>query len=331
MKTIKTLIILLLCNIGFAQLSKPDFEVAMQLLQGNNPEKALANLESLEKKFPADAQVIFLRGFYQFRDGNQNGAMMSFSNAIKSNPKLAIAYGGRAQLFAAKGMLDKAIVDISEAVKIEPKNIDFITTRSGFYYDNKQFDLGLADMKSKIVLDPKNINGYFDAAVFEKSINQNANADVYFEQAYANKGIQKFVTDVLFGKYLLKYGRYDEAKIKYEAALSTNEKDFGDEDFNNVAIVYYKLKNYDKAILYFGKALAMQPSNVDYRNNLCGVFVDQKNWQILKETAETSIRNGTDSPMAHMYYAIGLKYTGFESLAIEYEKKAKELEAEQNK
>lgn len=321
----------MLCNLGFAQISKPDFDVAFKLLQGNNPEKALENLESLEKKFPSDAQVIFLRGYYQFREGNQNGAMMSFSNAIKANPKYAFAYGGRAQLFVAKGMFDRAILDISEAIKIEPNNVDFITTRSGYYFETKQFALGLEDMKTKIKLDPNNIMGYFDAAVFAKSMDANYNSDAFFNQAYANKGIPKFVTDVLFAKYLLKYGRYDEAKIKYELALSTNEKDFGDEDFNNVALVYYKVKNYDKAILYFEKALAMQPTDVDYRNNLCGVFVDQKNWQILKETAETSIRNGTDSPMAHMYYAIGLKYTGFESLAIEYEKKAKELEANQNK
>lgn len=315
----------------FAQISKPDFQAAMQLLQGNNPEKALANLESLEKKFPADAQVIFLRGFYQFRDGNQNGAMMSFSNAIKASPKFAFAYGGRAQLFATKGMFDRAISDISEAIKLEPNNADYVSTRASFYNETKQFALGLEDMKTKIKLDPNNIMGYFDAAVFAKSMDANYNSDAFFTQAYANNGIPKFVTDVLFAKFLLKYGRYDEAKIRYELALSTNEKDFGDDDFNNVAIVYYKLKNYDKAIFYFEKAIAMQSSNVEYRNNLCGVYIDQKNWQKLKETAETSIRNGTDSPIAHMYYANGLYHTGFESLAIEYEKKAKELEAAQNK
>lgn len=316
---------------SFAQISKPDFDVAFKLLQGNNPEKALANLESLEKKFPSDAQVIFLRGFYQFRDGNQNGAMMSFSNAIKANPKLAMAYGGRAQLFVAKGLFDRAILDISEAIKLEPNNADYVSTRASFYNETKQFALGLEDMKTKIKLDPNNIMGYFDAAVFAKSMDANYNSDAFFNQAYANKGIPKFVSDVLFAKYLLKYGRFEEAKTKYEAALSTNEKDFGDEDFNDVAIVYYKLKNYDKAILYSNKAILMMPSNVGFYLNLASTYVDVRNWQKVKETAQSALAVDANNAMANMYMAIGLKYTGNASQALEYEAKAKRLATERNK
>jgi tetratricopeptide (TPR) repeat protein len=324
-------LILLLCNLGFAQITKPEFASAMQLLQGNNHEKALANLENLEKKFPTDAQVIFLRGFYQFRDGNQNGAMMSFSSAIKTNPKLAIAYGGRAQLFAAKGMFDRAISDISEAIKLEPNNVDFVSTRASFYNETKQFALGLEDMKTKIKLDPNNIMNYFDAAVFAKSVDVNYNSDAFFNQAYANKGIPKFVTDVLYAKFLLCQGRFEESKTKYEAALLTNEKDFGDEDFNDVSIVYYKLKNYDKAILYSNKAIAMMPSNIDFRLNLASTYIDLKNWQKVKETAQSALAVDANNAMANMYMAIGLKYTGNESQALEYEAKAKRLDTEQNK
>ncbi len=316
---------------SFGQLSKNDFEAAMLLLQGNSPEKALTNLENLEKKFPTDAQVIFLRGFYQFRDGNQNGAMMSFSNAIKANPKFAFAYGGRAQLFASKGMFEKAISDISEAIIIEPSNADYRSTRARFYNQTKQFSEGLEDMKVKIKVQPNDIMGYFDAAVFAKSMDANYNADVFFNQAYANKELPKFVTDVLFGKFLLKYGRFEEAKAKYEAALSTNEKDFGDEDFNDVAIVYYKTKNYEKSIMYSQKAIALMPNNIGFQLNLASTYVDVKNWQKVKETAQNALNIDANDAMANMYMAIGLKYTGNETLALEYEAKAKRLDADQNK
>jgi tetratricopeptide (TPR) repeat protein len=329
----KKIFLLLLINttITFAQISQPDFDKAMKLLNGNEPAKALTNLELLEKKAPKDAKVIFLRGFYQFREGNQNGAMMSFSNALKTNPKFALAYGARAQLFASKGMLDKAISDISVAITIEPKNIDFLSTRAGFYNQNNQFAEGLEDMKTKIKLAPNDIMGYFDAAVFSKSIDKNKNADDFFSQAYANKGLQKFVTDVLFAKFLLKYGRFDEAKTKYEAALATNEKDFGDEDFNDAAIVYYKLKNYDKAILYANKAIAKTPTNVNFHLNLASTYVDLQNWQKVKETAQNAINADANNPMANMYMAIGLKFTGNESKALEYETKAKQLDAAKNR
>ena len=324
-------LLLMLSSTIYGQIKSSEFSEALQLLQGNNPEKALSNLEILEKKFPTDAQVIFLRGFYHFRNGNQNGAMMSFSNAIKANPKYAIAYGGRAQLFYTKGMLDKAISDISEAVKLEPKNVDYLTTRAGFYNSNRQFAEGLEDMKTKILLDPNNIMGYYDAAVFAKALDPNYDSDNFFNQAYANKGISKFLTDVLFGKFLMKNARFEEAKTKFEAALAISENDFNDEDFNDVGIVYYKLKIYDKSISYFNKALAIMPSNVSVHLNLASVYMDLKDWQKVKEVAQGALDQDSNNAMANMIMAIGLKYTGNESLASEYENKSNQLAAEQNK
>jgi tetratricopeptide (TPR) repeat protein len=314
-----------------AQIKESEFQTAMNFILSGDEAKALSTIESFEKKFPTDSKVLFLRGFYQFRDGNQNAAMMSFSNVIKTNPKFALAFGARAQLFSTKGMLDKAIGDISEAIKLEPKNIDFLNTRVGYYFENKQFVEALADTKTEIKLDPNIAVNYFDAADFTKLLDPNADTNDYFNQAYATKGIPKVVTDLLFAKHLFKYSKYEDAKSKYETALSANEKDFSDEDFHTAALVYYKLNDYNKAISLFTKAIALQPNNVNYNNNLCSVYIELKDWQKVKETAENSIRQGTNDPMAHMLYAIGLKYTGFENLALEYEKKSKQLQQDQNK
>ena len=314
-----------------AQLKESDFDTTMNLIMSDDQTKSLTNIENFEKKFPTDAKVFLLRGYYQFKEGNQNAALMSFSNAIKANPKYAFAYGARAQLLATKGMLEKAIADISEAIKLEPKNVDFLNTRVGFYFKNKQYAEALVDTKTEIKLNPNSAINYFDAADLTKYIDANANADDYFTQAYANKGIPKYTTDLLYGKFLFKYGKYEDAKMKYETALASNEKEFNGEDYETAALVFYKFKEYNKSIQYFNKAIALQPNNVNYINNLCSVYIDLKDWQKVKETAEISIKNGTEDPMAHMLYAIGLKYTGYEALALEYEKKAKQLEQEQNK
>lgn len=330
MKT-TTLLVLLLCNIGFAQISESDFKIAIELLQGNNPEKALANLAVLEKKFPVDAKVLALRGFAHFQQDNYNAAMMSITNSIKTDPKYVFAYVARAQMFSTKGMFDRAISDISEAIKLEPQNVDLLVARSGYYYKNKQFAEGLADMKTKIKLNPNSIMGYFDAAVFAKEMDINYNSDSFFSQAYANTEIPKYATDAFFAKFLLRFGSYEEAKIKYEAALLVAEKYFDDDDFHNVGIVYYKTKNLDKAVLYFNKAIAKNADNVAYYNNPNGVYTDLKQWQKVKETAQSALAVDANSPMANMYMAIGLKFTGNTSLSAEYEAKAKQLEAELNK
>ena len=327
----KTILLLLVfANATYAQLKTSEFENAMQLLQGNDPEKAFSNLEILEKKFPTDAQVIFLRGFYQFRDGNQNGAMMSFSNAIKSNPKYAFAYGGRAQLFAAKGMLDKAILDISEAIKLEPKNIDFLSTRAGFYNDNEQFTEGLADMKTKIKLDPNNIMGYFEAAKMSLKSGENK-ADDYFAKAYLVKEIEKYSVDALYGEFLLINQRFEEAHAKYTAAITSNPDKLSSNTYGNAGIVEYKLKNFDAAINYLTKAIAMDQQSAEHRYNLATIYVDKQDFSKVKQIAEQLLAMNSEDAMANMYMAIGLKYTGNENLALDYQAKAKKLEAEQNK
>ncbi len=325
------LLLLFASTFSFAQLTKMEFDKQKKLILGNDPVVALKNLETLEKKFPKDAQVICLRGLYQFRDSDSNSALVSFSNAIKTNPKFTFAYACRAQVFAQKNLMEKAISDASQAILLEPKNIDLYTSRAEFYFKNNQFDLGLADTKTKIALGSKNIMDYFDAAVFTKNANANANGDVFFEQAYANKSIPKYVTDALFGKFLIKYGRFNEAKPKFETALATNEKDFEDDDFNNAGIVFYKTKNYDQAISCLNKAIAKNPKNSDFYVNLASVYMDKKDWQAVKQTAENGLKVNSNHPMTNMFMAIGLKYTGNENLALEYEAKAKRLDAAQNK
>lgn len=316
------------CN---AQIKQAEFDKTMGLMGSNNKAKALTTIESLEKKFPTDAKVFVLRGYYEIKDGNPNGALMNFSNAIKANPKYAFAYDARAQVFSKKGMLDKAILDANEAIEIEPKNIGFLKNRVGFYFHNKQYQEALDDVKAKIKLEPNNIYNYYDAADFTKDLDKNAVADFYFDQAYANKSIPKYLTDIQFASFLLKYGRFEEAKTKYETALVNNEKDFTDSNFHESAIVFYKTKNYDKAIIYFNKAIALNPNNVEYYNNLSSVYLTLKDWQKLIETAQKALNANDNSPIANMYMAIGLNNTGNSSKALEYQARAKRLDAEQNK
>ena len=311
-----------------AQFKPADFENAMKLMDGSDQQKALSNLEALEKKYPKEAQVLFLRGFYQFRDGDQNGAMMNISNAIKINPKFAPAYGARAILFAAKGMLDKSISDMTSAITIEPKNVDFHYRRAEYYSKNQQNQEAINDYKIIMQLSPADISPYYEAATLTNLMN--ANGDAFFTQAYAAKEIPKFVVDFMYAKFLMNAKRFDEAKPVIEASL-VGEKGFDGDDLHIPAIIFYKTKNYQKSVEYFQKAIAKKPGDIMFRCNLASVYIDLKDWQKVKETAEGALALDPNSPMSNMYMAIGLKWTGNESLALEYEAKAKRLDAEQNK
>ena len=324
------LFFLFLCSIAVhSQVTQKEFDDAMQIVQGNDEALIISTIAAFEKKHPNTAEAFFLSGFNSYRDGNDTAALTAFSKAINSRPDFVIPYQFRAQIFSEKGMKEKAIADISEAIKLDPKNIGLLTTRSSFYFQTQQYEEGLKDMKRKIELAPTDIMGYYDAAIFSKAANPSLDADFYFTKAYAQKDIPKFVTDVLYGKFLLNQGRFDEAKPKYDSALATNEQDFGDEDFHDAAIVYYKTKNYDQSIKCYNKAISLMPNNVDYRSNLASLYIDLKDWQKVKETAEGALSQNSEDPRANMMMAIGLQYTGNQTLAAEYEAKAKRLSEQQ--
>ncbi len=325
------LLILASTSLSFAQLSASDFDKQMKLSLGDDLKMSLSNLEILEKKFPTDAKVMFLRGFYQLRDGDKNGAMMNLSKAIKSDPKFALSFGGRAQLFAMKGMLDKAIIDISEAIKLEPKNIDFLTKRSGYLYDNKQYLEGLADCKTLIQLNPTNIIGYYDAANFSQLANLASSSESYFAKAYTVKGMQKYAVDFFYAKYLLKHNQFVEAKPLIELALAVGEKNFEADDLNLAGIIFYKNKDLDKAEQLLLKSISLNSDKAEVFNNLASVYMDQEKWQKVAETASLALKADENNAMANMYMAIGMKKTGNEEMSKFYQEKAKKLEAEQNK
>jgi len=325
------LFIFLLSFSAFAQMTQAEFDGSIAALMGNDQQKATASVEGLEKKYPNSAEALYLRGIYQFRDGNNNAALMSFSNSIKADPEFAMAYDGRASLLYDKGMYDKAIADETQAVRLAPTNPGFVKNRAKFYNTNRQYKEALEDMKTAIRLQPDLAMNYHDAAIFAKLADANADGDIYFKQAYANTKIDKFLTDLLYGKFLLKQGRFDEGKSKLEAALAADGHDFYGEDYHDLAIAYYKVKDYAKAEANFKRAIAMVPEDVDYRCNLCSVYMDLQNFEMVKATAKDALAQNSEHPLANMFMAVGLNNTGNPSLAAEYEAKAKRLDAEQNK
>ncbi len=321
----KAILLLLLPFLAFSQMPEAEFEKIYALQVGNDQKQAISSLESAEKKYPGTDKVYFLRGVYQYRDGDNNAAMMSQSNAIKANPKFALGYDARAELLFMKGMYDKAIADASRAIALEPNNFDFATSRLRFYRANKQYKEALEDALTRIKLKPDGIYQYLDAAIISKEVDPNFNADIYFEQAAANKKIEPAHVLIVFGQFLIGQGRFEEARQKFEAALTYGEEYFGPEDLNNMALAFYKTKNYESALIYFKKLVAISPDITDYRNNLSSVYEAQQNWEMLKQTALINLAINSEDPWSNQYYAIGLINTGQETLANEYSQKAMRL------
>lgn len=311
---------------GFAQITQLEFDKAIKLNNSNNLATATKNLLALETKFPIDSKVFFLKGILSYIKKDYNQSIINLTKSIALNPKFTKAYVARSTTYATLENYEQAIIDQSKAIVLEPKNLDFLSNRAYFYSENKQFTESLNDLKFKIKLQPNNITNYLEAVICSKKIDQSYNADVFFEQALNAKTINKNKVEKLFADYLLDNSRFQEAEIKYKNALATNENDFNANDYQNLAIVSEKIQNFEASIGYYKKAISKSPKNILIFNNLSSIYIELKRWHELKENAESSLEISPNDAMANMYMAIGLKYTGKENLAIEYEAKSKEID-----
>ena len=309
---------------GIAQVTDSEFDKAMEINGGSSQIDAQKMIELLEQKYPDDGKVLFLRGMYHFRDGNSNMAMMSFTNAIKLLPKFAMAYNGRAILFEQKGLLEKSIDDFTKSIEINSVDADIYGKRADLFFQLKEFQKALVDYDKQIQLAPSGIMGYYNAANTSISLGKASEADQYFAKAYAAKGMQAFVVNALFGKFLVLQKRYPEAMEKYELALKEAESQFGDEDFNMAAIAFYKNQQFDKAIIYANKAIALQPANIDYKCNLASIYVDKKDWQQVMNASQAGLNVDPNHAMANMYMAVALTKLGRDTEAQPYLIKAKQ-------
>jgi len=102
-----------------------------------------------------DPKYAFSRGFAYGAKGDNDGAIVAYSDAIRFDPKYAIAYNNRGVAYGATGDNDHAIADYTEAIRLNPKVASPYANRGRAYRAKGENDHAIADYTKAISLDPK--------------------------------------------------------------------------------------------------------------------------------------------------------------------------------
>jgi len=103
--------------------------------------KARSEIELLQKQFPNDAALWFVKGVMHRLDGEYEESLKSFEKLTKLDPAArAVAAYNRARLFIYQRRFDEALEELDKGVKVEPNHPMLKIFRSGVYYYQGKFD-----------------------------------------------------------------------------------------------------------------------------------------------------------------------------------------------
>ena len=108
---------------------------------------------------PSDPEGYRMLGLAHLKTGNLGVAIAKFSQAVELEPKLASAYGYRAEVYRLKGFPEKAVLDATKAIEIGGAQSTIgraYTVRSKAYRQLGQEALAAADFDKAYDLDPEN-------------------------------------------------------------------------------------------------------------------------------------------------------------------------------
>ena len=121
----------------------------------NDPDRAIADYSEAIRLDPKYALAYNNRGFAYFGKKDYDRAIADYNEAIRLEPKSTRSYSNRANAYRAKGDVEHAIADYSELIAISPKNSYSYRTRGLAYLYTGALPKALADISQASDLNPK--------------------------------------------------------------------------------------------------------------------------------------------------------------------------------
>ncbi|HKI13457.1 MAG TPA: tetratricopeptide repeat protein, partial [Roseiarcus sp.] len=105
---------------------------------------------------PKDAVAFNNRGKAWHAKGDNDRAIADYDEAIRLNPKDAVAFNNRGKAWFDKGESDRAIADYDEAIRLNPNYGVALVNRGRAWQAKGDIDRAIADYDEAIGLNPKN-------------------------------------------------------------------------------------------------------------------------------------------------------------------------------
>jgi tetratricopeptide (TPR) repeat protein len=319
---------------SFAQTTPPKgaaADKAIAAYSAGNLNDLSASLTALVKEYPNHPFTIFFKAFVADRkDNNVADALRGYSEVIKTAPDLMEPYLYRAIIFNEKGMYEKAIEDMTNAIKYDTdKSSNLFTIRGEIYSTANKNEEAFADFKQAIQMTPsvaKNYRGLMNTA---RAINKKEDAIAIIKAAINGTQATNAEVWAIWADFNLLMKQFSTSDEAFDKSFFLDAAFASADDYNSAAIAALNTNNFSKAKKRAEQAIAISPDDYHYYNTRSEISISDKTWEEVYTWAQKALQVNAKSARANMLMAIGVKRTNRgDALSAEYEKKAKQLEAD---
>jgi Tfp pilus assembly protein PilF len=92
-------------------------------------------------------------------------AIQYLDEAIRLDPRYAVAFSNRGVAYYSLGQYEQAIKDYDEAIRLDPRHVSAYTGRCGSYNSLGQHQQAMQDCNEAIRLDPRNADAHNNRGV----------------------------------------------------------------------------------------------------------------------------------------------------------------------
>jgi tetratricopeptide (TPR) repeat protein len=121
---------------------------------------AVADYSEAIRLDPRKAIAFNNRGFARWSKGDLDGAIADYNEAIRLDPQFASAFSNRGSARGGKGDLDGEIADCNEAIRLDPRLPKAFNNRGFARWSKGDLDGAIADSSEAIRLDPQFANAF---------------------------------------------------------------------------------------------------------------------------------------------------------------------------
>ena len=250
-------------------------EIYNQLVAGLDVKPTNDELASAESR-PTDnaaAYDSYLRGRNSMRGHDQKSiqsALDYFDQALRMDPKFALAYAGMADASLRMNTIrkdslwtQKALADAQQAQQLNDKLPEVHATLGSVYRATGKYSEAVGELKRALALAPNSDQAYrLLGDTYLKSGNGAAAIDALQKAVQLNP--YYWGNQDALGSAYFQLGDYPKALIAFQR-ITELEPDV-DAGYENVGNVYLQQGRYQEAVPYFQKALQIEPYYTTYSN-----------------------------------------------------------------